>query len=633
MGTEPISRSHMNMKFDSVLNLSSWNKAVSRSKDDQDSLDTTKELGTHESGNDNPATDHHKDIIDALDDIREGGLGRETGLDNNDQIEFERDVRRNEEDESSDKPEDQNVIQRTVEDLLESDPEFEEAFNDALDKGIRLQFRFNADENRTTLINGDVLQIDIRNDADVKDELKNVFNEDSNWEPEKPGEGPSFEEVMADSDMSGEDFVAHLERLNIFSFSGQHGDKIRKDVIYMYDHSDFMKETIRSTLENTDGQKKFNFSAIGHGGGTITNPFDDFATSVNAPTAYDDISTKDYKSEDNLNNVSLMAHEMVHSFLGIGDTPTMDIAEEIFANELGAPDAGLGPAGGLGGVTRIGYDEDRLGATIDLDDDFDVEDFMEQARGGDLDQMTHEEIMDEFGGGEIGLPAIEDDEELDDKLNGLVETIRSGVDVKDRHTLYMEGGLADRYQQLLDYNLRHGDFDSPQELSKFTKDQFMDRLGNFEDEADVFAGYLERHGGNEQLDNLAYQTWGSGKDLDVTPEQDLFEDATDFDNHLNGIVSTIVDGVDVEGRKTLYMEGNLADRYKQLLEYNLIHGDFASYEELSHHTGKQLMDRLGNFSDEADVFNGYLVRHGGIEQLTDLARQVWVDAGLDPKAS
>jgi hypothetical protein len=487
---------------------------------------------------------------------------------------------------------------------------------------MRFQFRFNADDTRVTQINGDTLQIDIKPGSDIKDALKDVFNGDKNWTPKEPGKGSSFDEVMADEDMSGKDFVANMERLNLFSFSGKHGDKLRKDVIYMYDHSEFMKDTMRSTLQEHDGKKAFNFSTIGRGGGTISEPFDDLSTSVNTGSAYDGMSNENYAPEDNLAYVEVLAHEMVHSFLEVGDRPTMDIAEEIFTRELGAPVARLGPAGGLGGASRIGYDDDLLGATIDLDADFDVDRFMEDARNGDLDDMSHQEIIDAYGGGRIGQPALKDSDAFEDTLNGVVESIRSGVDVDRRLTPYMEGNLADRYEQLLDYNLRTGDYDNWEDLAKDTEKQLMDRLGDFPDEADVFAGYLSRHGGADRLKDLAHDAWNQFNNIPMPS----IADGDGFDNRLNGLVEKIRRSVNVDRRTTLYMEGDLADRYQELLEYNLYHGDYSSAEELSEATKEQFMDRLGNFADEADVFAGYLSRHGGNEQLDKLANETWQNA-------
>lgn len=565
--------------------------------------------------------DEQKIPIDEIGDILGGGgMGSDTpvvdGLIFDDKVSLERDTRRNADDEESDKAEDQNVVRNALEELLESDPEFAEAFDEAIENGVRVNFRLNGDDSRASIVNGDVLQIDIPSDADVKSSLKEVFNEDSNWDVHPPGEGPGFDEVMADDDMSGEEFVDDMERLGIFSFSGEHGDKIRKDVIYMYDNSGFMKETMRSTLEDTNGEKKFNFSTIGQGGGTVSSPFDDYSTTLNAHDAYEGVRTEDYESKDNLGNVSLMAHEIMHSFLGIGDKPTIGIGGAVVQQELQTK-----PGGG-----RVTYDEEHKGAPIDIHEGFDAKSYIDEVRGGGLDDLSMDELLDEVDGVSVGLALIKDDDEFDNKLNSLAETIREGVDVEDRTTLYMEGDLAERYKQLLDYNLTNGDYDNWQELHNDTKEQLMDRLGNFGDEADVFAGYLKRHDGEEQLKELSYDAWRS--DNHLVPRDDFIQGEEDFDHNLNGIVKTIVDGVDVDDRKTLYMEGDLADRYKGLLEYNLVNGDFDSYEDLSEFTKKQLKDRIGNFDDEADVFNGYLKRHGGNEQINDLAKQVWNESGI-----
>lgn len=579
--------------------------------------------GPMNAGDKKPATDDDAKPIQtppssSLDDLISqigGGRNPVDRLEADGTVAFERDTARDDKDVESTADADQNVIKGTLEELLANDPEFKEAFDKAKESGMRFQFRFNADETQTTQINGDVLQIDIKPGDNVADALKDTFSADSNWAPKAPGEGPSFEEVMADDGLSGEAFVENMERLNLFSFSGEHGDKIRKDVIYMYDNSAFMKETMRSTLQEHDGEKAFNFSTIGEGGGTISTPFNDLSTSVTDKDAYEGISTEDYKPGDHLPNVELMAHEMVHSFLGVGDTPAMDVAEKIFAGEIRESSG----SDGAGFHTRIGYQDDQKDATFELSPDFDVKGFMEDARGGGLDDKTPQEILDTHGGGTIGLAALEDDKAFDDALNGLVETVRSGVDVDNRTTLYMEGDLGKQYKQLLDYNLRNGDFDNWEDLSKATKEQFLDRLGNSNEEADVFEGYLEHHGGNEQLDNLASSAWN--ENLDVPPP--AFSDKSAFDDGLNGLVESIRSDIDVDKRQTPYIEGDLAEQYKELLEYNQYHGNFESAEALNEYTQHQLMERLGNSAEEADVFSGYLERWGGNEQLNKLADDVW----------
>lgn len=600
-----------------------------------------RELGKLDWTDDDPKTsnpvdrgddkDDNRIPIDKIGDILDSDTPIVDGLISDEKVSFERDTRRNADDEESDKPEDQHVVQNALEELLESDPEFAKAFNEAMENGIRVNFRLNGDDSRASIVNGDVLQIDIPSDADVKSALKEVFNEDSDWDVIAPGKGPDFEEVMADKDMSGEEFIDNMERLGIFSFSGEHGDKIRKDVIYMYDNSNFMKKVMRSTLEETNGEKKFNFSTIGQGGGTISTPFDDYATTVNAHDAYEGIETGDYESKDHLGNVGLMAHEMMHSFLGIGDKPTIGVGGAVVSQELHTKP----------GASRVTYDEEHKGAPIDIHEGFDAESYIEKVRGGALDDLSMDELLDEVDGVSVGPASLKDDDEFDDQLNSLVETIRDGVDVEDLTTLYMEGDLAEQYKLLLDYNITHGDYDNWQDLHEDTKEQFMDRLGNFSDEANVFDGYLKRHGGEEQLQELSYETWRS--DNHLVPREDLIQGNEDFNHHLNDLSETILESIDVSDRKTLYVEGELADKYKDLLEYNLVHGGFDSYEDLSKYTRNQLIDRLGDlskdkqffigrlpgsFSAEVDVFIGYLKRHGGNEQLDDLAKQVWQESGL-----
>jgi hypothetical protein len=562
-------------------------------------------------------------FLDGLKDINGGKGDSIDDLVASGSLSIERDYRETPEGKQSEKPEDQGVVKKALEELMEEDPEFKEAFLAAQKNGLRFNIRFNADGNAADVINGDILQIDIAPDADIKAELKKRFNADSKYETVKPGDGPSFDDVMEDEDMSGKDFVAHMERLGQFSFTGEHADTIRSDVIHMYDNSNYMKQVMRSTLIKNHGEKKFNFSTIGTGGGTISRPFGDFATTVTANGNYDKAGEN---PEADVGRIVHMAHEMVHSFLDVADAPAMDVAEEIIIQELGGGKTRITSTdAGTQGRSRIAYDDKLKGSMMDLDEDFDVLGFMEASRDGALNKKTHQEILDEFGGGTISLPPINNKEEYKDKLNGLVETIRTGVNVDDRQTLYMEGEIGDRYQQLLEYNIRNNDFKNWQEAHEFTTKEFMGLLNNYKDEADVFNGYLERHGGEEQLKNLAYQTWNSFNDIVVGPEVILT--GGDFDGRLNGLVSTIIDGVDVDSRKTLYMEGNLAERYKELLAYNLRNGDFDSYKELSDHTRKQFLDRLRNSPDEADVFEGYLSRHGGNDTLDDLAEEVWTDAG------
>lgn len=279
-------------------------------------------------------------------------------------------------------------VQAVVTELYANDAEFRAAFDKAIENGLQINVRYQADQNAFSVVNGNVLLVDIKMGADIKAELKKVFNEDVDLKPVAPEEGLSFADVMAAEDMPADEFVANMERLGIFSFSGELGDKLRKDVVLILEKSPFMMDVVRADIMKLNGEKKYNFSTMGEGGGTISNPFENFGSVLLSDTLYGDTDDPDLSTR-------VMAHEMTHMFMHVPDAPVINVAGAIFYRDFYGDDY----MNHLSDITYGGYLD---GQPFKLANDFDVEGFTTAAMSGQLSEKTHQEIFDEFGGAAIG---------------------------------------------------------------------------------------------------------------------------------------------------------------------------------------------------------------------------------------
>ena len=397
-------------------------------------------------------------------------------------IAFERDDKRNEEDEVSTLPEDQNLVSNAVQQLLDSDPEFADAFHAAWKGGLKINFRYNADESRVEVANGKVLMVDIKPGDDIKAKLKEFFNAGTHYETSAPKGNRSAKEVASDSSLTGEEMVAELEDMNVFDFSGPHADKIRKDIAEMFDKSPFNRAALAHALEKHP-DRTWAFSTIGHGGGTVSEPLDNHANVV--VTADDG-----YQS-----NLRLWSHEFHHASLDVPDDARIQVADGIYNNEQGNDTSG----------DAVKADPKTF-SHLDMNKFFDVIDSLE-GKGGD-DIPTTDEIIARSLVPEDQLTPGTPKQAFEDALNGLVVEYHSafmandGAMLKNRSVPLSES-IAEKYKTIVNYYKFIDPKGSKEDAAKWAFEQVKGRLpGVFPD------GELTPDGRDntivDQKDNGAY---------------------------------------------------------------------------------------------------------------------------------
>jgi hypothetical protein len=387
-----------------------------------------------------------------------------------------------------DKDESKPVTEALAE-KLDNDPDFRKEFLDKVESGARLSVRYNADDTRVDHIHSDIMQIDIAAGDDIGKSLENALKE-------APSSGVSrkitdtVSKIAGDAGLTGEEFVSKLEDTGTFSFTGENGDKMRQDVIYMYDHSDFMKTVMQDTLTK-EPERKFNFSTIGEGGGTISTPFDDFSTTVVAEQNYDGFG-EDYDSADNMGTVRMLAHEMNHSFLEIGDNTIMDVAGAVFGNELTNED------GSFTGIAQgdIAYIDPYKDDRLEIEDDFDADAFFKLVSSSNADNLSFEEIREEVGG--IGVDdGIHNGDDYENALNGIVANYHQNIKFEDRTVPSLQGDMKDNFSKMIDYYLKeHPDADN-EEVSDWLIGEITGRLPGVYPDGEQNTYFDERDDGME----------------------------------------------------------------------------------------------------------------------------------------
>jgi len=107
----------------------------------------------------------------------------------------------------------------------------------------------------------------------------------------------------------------------------------------------------------------------------------------------------------------------------------------------------------------------------------------------------------------------------------------------------------------------------------------------------------------------------------VSKGETVEPEANFYDGKLNELTSLIKEHTNVENRMTRPLAGDWADKYEVLVFHKLQQNPHLSAEDANKEAMNDLKDRLHLFSDERNVFIGYLDRHGGNEAAQEIANR------------
>ena len=215
---------------------------------------------------------------------------------------------------------------------------------------------------------------------------------------------------------------------------------------------------------------------------------------------------------------------------------------------------------------------------------------------------------------------LTDNPSYEDNLNALASGLAGGTLTDQRKILHLDSSdtLSQLYKNLIKSKLDEGA--TTEEALSQVNDELRDRLENAGGKSvvNVFDGYFKRHGGKEDTEELAEETYLANRD----------EDDIAYDDTLNSLASDMAEGIDIDNRKVRPLTGDASDQFSQLVEYQLNQqrerGDAPDLQAAIDDAKDALFDRTGNALTDADkdskdgldVLNGYWERHGGKDAAT-----------------
>ncbi|MEL7612240.1 hypothetical protein AAGW18_07025 [Vreelandella titanicae] len=224
---------------------------------------------------------------------------------------------------------------------------------------------------------------------------------------------------------------------------------------------------------------------------------------------------------------------------------------------------------------------------------------------------------------------LTDNPSYEDNLNALASGLAGGTLTDQRKILHLDSSdtLSQLYKNLIKSKLDEGA--TTEEALSQVNDELRDRLENAGGKSvvNVFDGYFKRHGGEEDTEELAEETYLANRD----------EDDIAYDDTLNSLASDMAEGIDIDNRKVRPLTGDASDQFSQLVEYQLNQqherGDAPDLQAAIDDAKDALFDRTGNALTDADkdskdgldVLNGYWERHGGKDAATSAGFEAYDD--------
>ncbi|OLO05843.1 hypothetical protein [Salinicola socius] len=236
--------------------------------------------------------------------------------------------------------------------------------------------------------------------------------------------------------------------------------------------------------------------------------------------------------------------------------------------------------------------------------------------------------------GFLAETTLTDNVDYEDNLNALASGLAGSTLTDTRQILHIESSetLSQLYKNLIQNRIDQGD--DPQEATDHVNDDLRSRIDSVGggDVANVFDGYFKRHGGEEDTEKLAEESYLANRD-----EADIA-----YDDTLNSLASDMADGIDIDNRTVHALTGDAGDKFRQLVGYQLDQqrerGDAPDLQAAIDDAKEDLFDRTGNAlanvdkegadkgsKDGLDVFNGYWERHGGKDDAIDAGYAAYDD--------
>ncbi|WP_106419119.1 hypothetical protein [Salinicola tamaricis] len=220
----------------------------------------------------------------------------------------------------------------------------------------------------------------------------------------------------------------------------------------------------------------------------------------------------------------------------------------------------------------------------------------------------------------------------EETLNSLAVDMADGIDIDKRRVSSLTGDAADKFEKLVtaELNAQRADGKRP-DLSQAidnARKALFDRIGHALDNADrsadkgldVFAGYWQRHGGEEAAIDAGYAAYG-GFLADTT-----HTDNPDYEDNLNALALGMAGGTLTDQRKILHLDASdtLSQLYKNLIQKRIDQGD--DTREAMDHVNEDLRERIDSVGggDVTNVFDGYFQRHGGEADTEKLAQESYL---------
>ncbi|MGM8930420.1 hypothetical protein [Salinicola halophyticus] len=215
----------------------------------------------------------------------------------------------------------------------------------------------------------------------------------------------------------------------------------------------------------------------------------------------------------------------------------------------------------------------------------------------------------------LSTNTLTDNPDYEDNLNALALGMSGGTLTDSRNILHLDSSdtLSQLYKNLIKDRIDQSD--DTQEAMDHVNDDLRSRIDSVGggDVANVFDGYWDRHGGEDDAKALAEESYLANRD----------EDDIAYDDTLNSLSSDMAEGIDIDNRTVTPLAGGASEHFGQLVEYQLNQqrerGEAPDLQSAIDEAKSDLLDRTGNAlsnigkdsDDGLNVFNGYWDRHGG----------------------
>ncbi|ART62118.1 hypothetical protein [Kushneria marisflavi] len=224
----------------------------------------------------------------------------------------------------------------------------------------------------------------------------------------------------------------------------------------------------------------------------------------------------------------------------------------------------------------------------------------------------------------------------DDTLNSLSSDMADGINIEKRTVHGLTGDAGDKFRKLVGYQLEQqrdrGDAPNLKSAISEAKNDLFGRIDNAltnadkdsEDGLDVFNGYFERHGGEEDAINAGYSAYDHFLAENTETSNPSYED------NLNALAEAMAGATLTDSRQILHLDSSetMSQLYQNLIADKM--GNGASLEKATKEVNEELRERIKSAAGDdgkavQNVFDGYWSRHGGDNDAQRLAGNAEID--------